>query len=56
MQLEQLRKNLPLALVPICLAIVFLLDILGPFDSVITVLYIPIIVLSTRIFHRGIVT
>jgi hypothetical protein len=56
MQLKQLRKNLRLALVPVSLSVIFLLDILGPFDPVITVLYIPVIVLSTRIFPKGIVT
>ncbi|KRB51361.1 hypothetical protein ASE04_11320 [Rhizobium sp. Root708] len=56
MQLKQFRKNLRLALVPVSLSAIFLLDILGPFDPVITVLYIPVIVISTRIFPKGIVT
>ena len=56
MQFEQLRKNLVLAAVPVSLSAVFLLGTLGPFDAIITVFYIPIIILSTRIFSKGIVT
>jgi uncharacterized membrane protein len=39
-------------IVPVALAAVFLLDVAGPFDPVVSVLYLPLIVLSTRAFSR----
>jgi hypothetical protein len=39
-------------IVPLSMTAVFLLDILGPFDPFISVLYLPVIVLSTRAFNN----
>ncbi|MBB4446988.1 glucose-6-phosphate-specific signal transduction histidine kinase [Rhizobium cellulosilyticum] len=38
--------------VPLSMTAVFLLDILGPFDPFISILYLPVIVLSTRAFSN----
>lgn len=34
--------------IPVCLAAVFILDVIGPFGPVVGVLYLPLIVMSTR--------
>lgn len=49
---QHFRNYLKLLLVPLSLAAVFLLDIIGPFEPVVSVLYIPIIIVAARIFRR----
>lgn len=46
------NKFLPF-FIPLALSAIFLLDILGPFDPVVSVMYGPIILLSTWVFSKG---
>lgn len=46
-------KYLIYAVVPLGLAATFLLDVIGPFDPVISVLYIPLVALAAKVFSKA---
>lgn len=52
MPLENRSPKSFLFVVPVALAAVFLLDVVGPFDPVISVLYLPLIILATKMFSK----
>jgi hypothetical protein len=52
MPLENRSPKSFLFVVPVALAAIFLLDVVGPFDPVVSVLYLPLIILATKMFSK----
>ncbi len=45
--------NAAYLLVPLALSAVFLLDVIGPLEPFVSVLYIPILILAAKMFNKG---